>query len=218
MAWNEPGGNNKDPWGNKNDKGPPDLDEIFKNVQGKVTSIFGRRGGGSGSGGSGPSLGAGGAAVIILVLMVLTAFTAMFTLQEPERGVVTRFGQFVRTAGPGLNFKLPWFIERVETVNVDQNRPYRLPQASMLTQDENIVEIDIAVQYNVKSAEEFVFNMRNPESSVRQVMESAIREVVGKNDMDFILKGRSGHYRTRNHRQTTKRAGRLQSWRKHHHR
>lgn len=186
MAWNEPGGNKQDPWGNRNDKGPPDLDEIFKNMQNKISGIFGKSG--NGGGGHGSGFGAGGFFVAFVLFAVLTLFTSFFTLQEPERGVVTRLGAFQRIAEPGFNFKWPWFLEEVEVINVDKNLAYSLRQQSILTKDENIVEVDVSVQYNVSDAKKFAFNVRQPNETLQQVVNSALREVVGKNDMDFVLK------------------------------
>ncbi len=189
MAWNEPGGDNKDPWGNRNDKGPPDLDEVLRKFQNRLGAVFGRRGpSGGGSGGRGaPSIGPLGGLLVAVVLGVLLVYASVYTVEAPEAGVVLRFGEYNRTAQPGLNFLIPWPVETVIKVNVDQNRSYRLANQSMLTRDENIVEIDTAVQYNVKNPEDFVFQVRDPDSTVQQVAESALREVVGNNDMDFIL-------------------------------
>jgi len=187
MAWNEPGGDNRDPWGNRNDKGPPDLDEVLRKFQNRLGALFGKGGRSSGGGGGGKMGAMSGSLIAIIVLLVL-AYSSFYTIEAPERGVVLRFGQYHRTSTPGLNFLIPWPVERVYKVNVDQNRSHRLASQAMLTQDENIVDIDLAVQYNVKAANEFLFNVRDPDATVQQVSESAIREVVGRNDMDFILK------------------------------
>ncbi|MDH3712529.1 MAG: FtsH protease activity modulator HflK [Gammaproteobacteria bacterium] len=190
MAWNEPGGDNRDPWGNRNDKGPPDLDEVLRKFQSRLSSLFGKGGGSSGGagGGGGGKMGAMSGSLIAIIVLLVLAYGSFYTIEAPERGVVLRFGEFQRTSTPGLNFLIPWPVERVFKVNVDQNRSHRLASQAMLTQDENIVDIDLAVQYNVKAADEFLFNVRDPDATVQQVSESAIREVVGANDMDFILK------------------------------
>jgi len=185
MAWNEPGGGNRDPWGNKNDKGPPDLDEAFKKVQDKVTDLFGNK---SSSGGGGSAAAASwGGGIVFVILLILWLLSGLFIVQPAERGVVTRFGAYVSSESAGLHWHFPWPIEREQRVNVDQNRSVRLRSQAMLTQDENIVEVDLAVQYNVKNAEQFLFRVRNPDETLAQVAESALRQVVGKNDMDFII-------------------------------
>ena len=186
MAWNEPGGG-KDPWGNGNQGGPPDLDEVFRNVQSKVTNLFGKgRGGGSSSGGPG-KVGAVGGGVIAIILVTVWLLTGIYIIQPAERGVVTQFGKYHTTSLPGPHWRIPWPIQELETVNVDQNRSIRMRGETMLTRDENIVEIDMAVQYNVKSAENFLFKVRDPDLTLQEVAESAVREVIGKNDMDFII-------------------------------
>lgn len=189
MAWNEPGGGNRDPWGgNRNDKGPPDLDEVFKNLQNKLGGLFGRRGGGSGGSSSGGGgLGSMGATVVVVIAAIAWLASGIYLIQPAERGVVTQFGEYAATTTPGPHWHLPWPIQSVEKVNVDQIRSVRMRQQSMLTRDENIVEIDLSVQYNIKNAEDFLFKVRNPDATLQQVAESAIREVIGANDMDFII-------------------------------
>jgi len=188
MAWNEPGGSGKDPWGKNDQGGPPDLDEVFRNVQSKVTSIFGKgKGGGGSSSGLPGKLGSLGIGIILLVLVVVWLFSGIYIIQPAERGVITQFGKYHATSLPGPHWLIPWPVQDLERVNVDQNRSVRMRGQTMLTKDENIVEIDMAVQYNVKSAEDFLFKVRNPDETLQEVAESAVREVVGKNDMDFIL-------------------------------
>ncbi len=189
MAWNEPGGGNRDPWGgNRNDKGPPDLDEVFKNLQSKFGGIFGRRGGGSGNGGSGGGrFSSIGGTLIIVIAAIAWLASGIYLIQPAERGVVTQFGRYVATTTPGPHWHLPWPIQSVEKVNVDQIRSVLMRKQSMLTRDENIVEIDMSVQYNIKNAEDFLFKVRTPDATLQQVAESAIREVIGGNDMDFII-------------------------------
>ncbi|MEM7294997.1 MAG: protease modulator HflK, partial [Pseudomonadota bacterium] len=179
MAWNEPGGG-KDPWGNGNQGGPPDLDEVFRNVQSKVTNIFGKGRGGGGSSSSGPGkYGAVGGVVILVVGLIVWLFFGIYIIQPAERGVVTQFGRYHDTLQPGPHWIIPWPIQDLERVNVDQNRSVRMRGQTMLTRDENIVEIDMAVQYNVKNAEDFLFKVRDPDATLQEVAESAVREVIG---------------------------------------
>ena len=198
MAWNEPGGNgsngsngSKDPWGSKNNQdGPPDLDEVFKKLNEKVTSIFGGKGGRSG-GGKSSSDGAKGIGFIAAILLVLWAFSGIYIIDEGREGVVLRFGGFDRITQPGPHW-YPRFIEKVEVVDVERVRSLNIGgtthESLMLTQDENIVDIQFAVQYKVSNSKDYVFNVRDPDTTLRQVTETAMREVVGKNNMDFVIK------------------------------
>ena len=208
MSWNEPGGDKNDPWSGRNDKNtPPDLDEVIRSLQEKISGIFG--GGGSG-GERQPSSGApqktlGYLAVGAVVLWGLSGF---YTVDEGTRGVVTRFGAYVSTTQPGLNWHIPSPVEQVLVINVDQQRfievGYRsgggqavaagsVPkEAMMLTRDENIVDVRLAVQYQVKDAKDYAFNVLDPASTLKQVTESVERGVIGHSDMDFVLtEGRS---------------------------
>jgi membrane protease subunit HflK len=205
MAWNEPGGSgNKDPWGNNSgggkNQGPPDLDEVLKKFQNKFGGLFGGKGGGGeGVGGQGPGSGAIG--LVVVVIIAIWALSGIYIIEPAERGVVTRFGAYAETTQPGPHWHLPYPIETVEVVDVDQIRNVEVgfrqsggrdaatvPQESlMLTQDENIVDIKFAVQYRVKEAKDYLFNVRDPDSTLRQATESAIRESVGKSKMDFVL-------------------------------
>lgn len=183
MAWNEPGGGNKDPWGGRGDQGPPDLDEIVRKMQNKFSSLFG--GGGRKVGSGTPN--AGGIGVVLAALLVLWLVYDMTYVVEPaERGVVTRFGAYVDTLQPGPNLRFPRPIENVYKVDVDQVRsvPHK---AQMLTKDENIVEVKLAVQYKVKDARAYLFNVRDPDFSLMQAVQSALREVVGKSAMEFVI-------------------------------
>lgn len=216
MAWNEPGGSkDKDPWGNrgKEQGGPPDLDDVVKKMKQKLGGAFGGKGGkGAGSGSGSPISGGGAGGIGVLVLVLAGAwlvYDMVHIVQPAERGVVLRFGKLVDTMQPGLNFRLPRPIESVVIVNVDQNRDvlvgYRASagergaksatvptEALMLTRDENIVDVRFAIQYNIKSASDYIFNVKDPDLTLREAAESAIREIVGKSDMDFVLKeGRS---------------------------
>ena len=191
MAWNEPGGSgNKDPWGNKGNRGnqgPPDLDEVFKNLQKKFGSLFGGKGGGSSNGGSALPAGSGfGIGIVVVILLAFWMATGFYKVEEAERGVVFRFGKHVDTTQKGLHWHLPTPIERVEKVDVA--KVYTIPiNSTMLTQDENIVDIHGTVQYQIDNAEKYLFNVRNPEISLSQVTESALRQSIGRSKMDYVI-------------------------------
>ncbi len=192
MGWNEPPDDKrgKDPWGNRgNDDGPPDLDEIVKKMQDGLGGMFGKKSNGAGGGASNNS--PIPIAFIILGLIVYLAWDVSYAIDQQERGVVLRFGQYVDTMQPGLNFRLPRPIETVSKVNVGQIR--QIPsRASMLTQDENIVDVDVAVKWQIKDPAEYLFSVRDPVSTLHQATESAVRDVIGKGKLDFILtEGRS---------------------------
>lgn len=184
MPWNEPGGNDKDPWSRKpNEQGPPDLDELLRKLTGKFGGIFGGRpGSGSGSG-KGSSFGLG---LIIAIVAIVWLGSGFYIVSAGEAGVELRFGAFQEVTGPGPHWHIPYPIESVEVINVDEVRDAQ-HKATMLTQDENIVDIEIAVQYRIKSPENYLFQVRLPDPTMRQAMEAAVREVVGKSKMDFIL-------------------------------
>jgi len=196
MAWNEPGGNNNDPWGNKkNDSGPPDLDEVFRNLQKKLEGIFGGKragGSGSGSGGSGGfnfpgQLGSIGLLAIGSILLLLWLASGIYIIQPAERGVVTQFGRYVKETTPGPHWRIPWPIQALDRVNVDQTRSIELRQQDILTRDENIVVIDIAVNYTLNKASDYLFNVEGPDVTLRHAAESALRETVGQTLMDTVL-------------------------------
>jgi len=190
MPWNEPGGgggNGRDPW-SKGSQQPPDLDEVFARLHRRLRGIFG-----GGAGNSGSDGGNGSNAVGWLLLLVVVAWVAYDTphiIDEAERGVVLRFGDYDRTLNPGLRFTWPRPVESVDLVNVSQVRSVG-GQDRMLTEDENLIDINFGVQYRVSDPHRYLFNVRQPEEILFQAAESAIREVVGTNKMDFILeKGR----------------------------
>ena len=202
MAWNEPGGNNNDPWGNKkNDSGPPDLDEVFRNLQKKLEGLFGGKrstgSGGSGSGGSGGfnfpgKLGSIGLMLIGLIAGVLWLLSGIYIIQPAERGVVTQFGRFVKETNPGPHWHIPWPVQSYQRVNVDQTRSIELRQQDILTRDENIVVVDVTVNYELDSALEtpaadYLFNVESPDITLRHAAESALRETVGQTRMDTVL-------------------------------
>lgn len=215
MAWNEPGGGNRDPWsGGGRDQGPPDLEEIIRKLSDKFSALLGgRQGGGGGSGdGGGSSAGFAGFGLLIAAIAVIGWLIAsIYIVDEGTRGVVLRFGRYLETTMPGPHLRL-FPIDRVEIVNVEQRRfreiGYRsaggsgssrqpalrsVPkEALMLTQDENIVDVRLAVQYQINDPRAYLFNVFDPESVLVQVVESATRETIGKSTMDFVLtEGRS---------------------------
>jgi membrane protease subunit HflK len=163
MAWNEPG-RNRNPWGNRPNQGPNDLDEALRNLQRKLSTMFGGGGSGSDEGGGtggGAMMRGFGFATVVAVLLVIWGLTGIYKVDAAERAVVTRFGQFVRTAGPGINMHLPWPIEARQIVNVVSVESFA-DQTRMLTSDENLVDINIAVQYRRAEPVPFVFNVREP--------------------------------------------------------
>jgi len=188
MAWNEPGGNGKkDPWGggNRGDQGPPDLDEVFRNIQKKFGSLFGGKGGGGGSK-MPSSVGGIGIGLVIALIVALWGLTGFYKIEEAERGVILQFGKHVDTTSSGLHWHIPFPIESVEKVNVAERRqvPYK---ATVLTQDENIIDLQGTLQYQIISAEKFLFNVKNPEISLNNAIESAFRTTIGQSKMDFII-------------------------------
>jgi membrane protease subunit HflK len=188
MAWNEPGGNKpKDPWGG-GDQGPPDLDEALKKFQEKLGGIFGgsRSGSGSGSGsGGGSGVPFNLIALVLVGLMLFWAAMGFYKVDEQERGVVLRLGRYHSTVGPGLHWN-PRFLDSVARVTVTTERQYT-SRGLMLTQDENIVELPLTVQYNIGDAKSFVLNVRDPEISLQHATDSALRHVVGSSTLDMAL-------------------------------
>ncbi len=184
MPWNSPGNNSEDPWNrNPKNQGPPDLDEIFQNLSRKFGGIFGGKGGGSGVSGGGSS---GLGLVAILALAIIWAFTGIYKVTEGEAGVILQFGKFKEITEPGLHWHFPYPIEVLEIVDMQQVRSSK-HQTTMLTKDENIVEIILAAQYRVKDARDYLFNVKYPDVTLKQAMESAIREIVGKSKVDSVL-------------------------------
>ena len=184
MAWNEPGGNNQDPWGgNRNNDGPPDLDEALKNFQKKINGMFGGKGGNNNNGGSGISGSLVG--VILVVLAVLYLAAGIYQLDAQERALVLRLGKFHSIEEPGLHWNPP-LIDKRYTVNVTVEREYRTG-GLMLTEDESIVEVPVTVQYNIADIRAFVLNVNGPEVSLQHAADSALRHVVGSTDLDQVL-------------------------------
>ncbi|MDT8449260.1 MAG: FtsH protease activity modulator HflK [Wenzhouxiangellaceae bacterium] len=196
MPWNEPGrgggGNGKDPW-NGGGQQPPDLDEVFANVQKRLKRIIGGGDGGGkrgGSGEGGPGF-AGIVAVIVVLALIWSVWNAIHIIDESERGVVLRFGEYSRTLQPGFNLTFPAPIETVKTVNVSEVRSIE-NRTRMLTGDENLIDLGYAVQFRVIDPEKFLFNVQEPVRSLQEATDSAIRETVGTNNMDFILEAGRG--------------------------
>lgn len=189
MAWNEPGGkgNNNDPWGNNNGGGnrPPDLDEAFKQFMDKLNGLLGGKGSGSNNGGS-DNGGIGGLLSIVgVVALGLLAFNAVYQLDEQERGVVLRTGTYIETQEPGLHWKIP-VIDEVIPVNTTKVREAEIRER-MLTEDENIVEVELNVQYRVADPVAFALRVEDPELTLSSASESALRHEVGSTAMDPIL-------------------------------
>ncbi|MBU0593403.1 MAG: FtsH protease activity modulator HflK [Gammaproteobacteria bacterium] len=194
MAWNDPD------WGKKNSGGPPDLDELWRKFNQRLNSMFGGKGPSSGGGAPTPigPKAFGGMGLIAALALLVWIGSGFYIVNAGERGVVLRFGKFLETTQSGPRWHLPYPFESVEVVNVEQVRTvevgYRnnvkskiLKESLMLTDDENIIDIQFAVQYILKSPEEFLFNNRHPEDAVLNAAETAIREIVGKNKMNFVL-------------------------------
>ena len=199
MPWNEPGrggGNGQDPWKGGGQQ-PPDLDEVFANVQKRLKKIIGGGdGGGGNSRGTGGGPGVGGIIALVLVLAgIWTVWNSVHIVDESERGVVLRFGDYNRTLMPGLRFTFPVPVETLTKVNVAQVRSQE-NRARMLTSDENLIELGFAVQYRVLDPAAFLFEIAQPESTLAEASDSAIREVVGTNQMDFILEQGRGEIAT----------------------
>ena len=191
MAWNEPGGNsnNQDPWGGRrgggDKKGPPDLDEAFRKLQDSLNGMFGsgkKRGGDSGSG---KGAGFGLLGIGLAVLAAIWLYSAVYVVDEQEQAVVLRFGKYYETVGPGLNIYFPP-IDRKYLENVTRERAYS-KQGQMLTEDENIVEVPLTVQYKITNLQDFVLNVDQPEISLQHATDSALRHVVGSTAMDQVL-------------------------------
>ena len=185
MAWNEPGNNDKDPWKNKggNNQGPPDLDDLLKDLGQKFGGVFGgkpNRGGGSGK--SFTSVGIGLALVVAVLVYIFSGF---YTIKEAERGIVLQFGNYAGTVDPGLRWK--WtFIEKIIPVDMQTTRDMNA-DGFMLTQDENVVRVAMQVQYRVVDARNYIFSVTDADFSLSQSLDSALRYVVGHSMMDDIL-------------------------------
>ena len=197
MAWNEPGGNsnNQDHWGSGGggrrgggeQKGPPDLDEAFRKLQDSLNGMFGgkKRSGGSSGGGAGRRGGFGLVWIGLVLLLAVWLFNAIYIVDEQEQAVILRFGKYHETVGPGLNIYFPPFDRKFQA-NVTRERSYS-KQGQMLTEDENIIEVPLTVQYKINDLQAFVLNVEDPEASLQHATDSAVRHVVGSTAMDQVL-------------------------------
>jgi membrane protease subunit HflK len=192
-------------WGKRGSGGPPDLDEIWRNVNRRINELFGRKGGGGdpvpggdGGGGNRAMIPLSGAGILIALVLVVWLASGFYIVDEGRRGVVTRFGKYTETTQPGARWHLPYPIEEKELADFSQVRTVEVGyrntpknkkenEALMLTDDENIIDIQFAVQYNLKNAEANVFNVRKPDLIVQFIAQTAMGEVVGKAKMDFVL-------------------------------
>jgi len=183
MAWNEPGGGGgRDPW-NPGGRRPgngnvPDVEQVLERLKARF----------KGKGGSPGGLSSGGAGLLAAALVALWVLSGIYTVDAQERAVVLRFGAYVAEADSGLHWHLPWPIESIEKVNVTQVRQVT-ERSDMLTQDENIIDVELKVQYKVKSALQYLVATADPDATLRQVTKSAVREVVGRSRMDHVLSG-----------------------------
>lgn len=204
MAWNQPGNNgqDRDPWGSSKpggnsegngnkggrEQGPPDLDDIFRKLSKKLGGLGGGKGGlGGGNSAQGPRGPMGGriVGIVAAAAVIIWAASGFYTIKEAERGVVTRFGKFSHLVEPGLNWK-PTFIDNVQAVNVESVRELAA-SGVMLTSDENVVRVEMNVQYRVTDPERYLFSVTSADDSLRQATDSALRGVIGKYTMDRIL-------------------------------
>lgn len=188
MAWNEPGGNGekpRDPWGG-GDQGPPDLEEVLRKMQERLGGLFGGKSGGGGGGGGGGAVLSGTLLLLVFgIALIAWGLLGFYQVDQQERGVVLRLGKFHETVQPGLQWNPP-IIDDVTKVNVTRvnNATHR---EQMLTEDENIVEVNLSVQYVIQNAEYFVLKVRAPERSLMHATVSALRHVVGSSSMDYVL-------------------------------
>lgn len=182
MAWNEPGGGNRDPWNpngrRSGDGNLPDVDQMLERLKSRFKGKGPRPGG----------LSSGGAGLVAGAIAVVWLASGFYVVDEQEQAVVMRLGAFAGVGQSGLNWHFPWPIETVEKVNVTQVRQVT-ERSDMLTQDENIVDVEVKIQYIVSSAENYLFSQADPDATLRQVTKSAVREVVGRTPLDSILSG-----------------------------
>jgi len=186
MAWNEPGGGKRDPWGGGGgNDGPPDLDEVVRKLRERMNSFFGGR--------TGRGTGAGkpfNFGLVFVVALAVWVLSGIYIIEPAERGVILRLGKFHTISAPGPH----WYPRGIDTVNkVDVDRLRTVShRAKMLTKDENIIQVELAVQYQVKDAENYLFRVRDPDFTLQEATESALREVVGNMAMDDFLSGGRG--------------------------
>jgi membrane protease subunit HflK len=214
MSLNDHGWGNKPGGGNRGggNQGPPDLEELWRDFNRRLTSLFGKKtggggndGGNNGDGGNGsrmpsitPGQFGGGIGIILALVAAVWLASGFYIVDASQRGVVLQFGRYQQTTEPGLRWRLPWPIQAHEVVNLSGVRTVEVgyrgseknkvnKEALMLTDDENIVSVQFAVQYLLKDPQAYLFNNRHPDDTVLQASETAIRETVGKNKMDFVL-------------------------------
>jgi membrane protease subunit HflK len=186
MAWNEPGGGKRDPWGGGGNEGPPDLDEVARKLRERMNSFFGGRSGRTGGGGGRPF----SFSLVLVLVVVAWVLSGIYIVEPAERGVVLRLGEFHNITMPGPHW-YPRGIDTVNLVNVDRLRTVS-HRAKMLTKDENIIQVELAVQYQVKDAQDYLFRVRDPDITLQEASESALREVIGSSTMDEFLSGGRG--------------------------
>ena len=179
MAWDDQG-NGKSPW-DPNKGQVPDLDQIVEEWQKRFNRLFGVKTSGSGKRRKKPPV-----LLIGLMILFIWVLSGLYQIDDSERGVELRFGAYSQTTMPGLKWHFPWPIETVEVVNVNVVNRFK-QQTTMLTSDENIVVVDLVVQYRRSNAVDYLFNVRDAEATLGEVSEGAIREVAGKSNLDFIL-------------------------------
>jgi modulator of FtsH protease HflK len=199
MAWNEPGGSNspdgnrnsdrnggdRNPWGKRPQQGPPDLDELFRNFKRKLGGAFG--GGGDSGSGRRDDLGGGISAGVVLGLLAgVWLLTGFYTVGQAERAVILRFGKYYETQQAGLKWRMPWPIDSKNVVNIERIDSFS-DQTRMLTADENMVDINLAVQFRRNDPKLYVFSVRDPDATLREVSESAIRETIGRSTLGQVL-------------------------------
>jgi modulator of FtsH protease HflK len=184
MAWNEPGGEKRNPW-NRPQQSQNDLDDVLRNFQRRLAALFGRGGGGVGGGQNSTNFNRGLSSALVLIA-ALWIGSGIYRVDAQERAIILRFGKYEHTTGPGYNWHLPWPIERKIIVNV--SRQYSVTDdASMLTSDTNLVEVKSAVQYTQPDPLKLLFKVRDVEETLSQVSESAMREAVGQASLDKAL-------------------------------
>jgi membrane protease subunit HflK len=206
MSLNDPGWGNRGSGGRGSNQGPPDLEQVWADINKRLSGILGKKSGGGDSGGNGgkppidisPQMFGGGLMLLLGLIVLVWLASGFYIVDAAQRGIVTHFGRFKESTEPGLRWRLPYPIQAHELVNLSGVRTveigYRgaeknkvLKEALMLTDDENIINIQFAVQWMLKDPTDFVFNNRSPDDAVTQIAETAMREVVGKNKMDFVL-------------------------------
>lgn len=181
MAWNEPGNSGgRDPWGGRSDnQGSPDLNDVVRKLQDKFRGLFGGRGSGMSS-----------VVLILVVILSVWALSGIYIVDEGKRGVVLQFGAYKETTLPGPHW-FPRFVQSVYIVDMNAVRSMEIgnsaDEALMLTQDENIIDVKFTVQYQIKNPRDYLFDVKDPEQTLREVAESAVREIVGQSEMDFVL-------------------------------